>query len=63
MVVANILAYCHSTTMEQHIFGIFIDYRGRHRKGVAIYDAIKSLYDKNLAFVEQKCILNTTERF
>ncbi len=25
--------------MEQHIFCILIDYRGRHRKGVAIYNA------------------------
>ncbi len=27
------------TLMEQHIFCIFIHYRGRHRKGVAIYNA------------------------
>jgi len=26
-------------TMEEHIFCIFIDYRGHHRKGVAMYDA------------------------
>ncbi len=25
--------------MEQHVFCIFIDYRGHHRKGVAIYVA------------------------
>jgi hypothetical protein len=25
--------------MEQYIFYIFIDYRGHHRKGVAIYNA------------------------
>jgi hypothetical protein len=25
--------------MEQHIFAFFIAYRGRHRKGVAIYNA------------------------
>jgi hypothetical protein len=25
--------------MEQHVFCILIDYRGRHRKGVAIYNA------------------------
>jgi hypothetical protein len=26
-------------TLEQHIFCIFIDYRGHHRKGVAMYNA------------------------
>jgi hypothetical protein len=30
-----------SITMEQHIFSIFIEYRGRHRKGVANYYATK----------------------
>jgi len=25
--------------MEQHVFLFFIDYRGHHRKGVAIYNA------------------------
>jgi hypothetical protein len=25
-----------TASMEQHVFVIFIDYRGRHRKGVAI---------------------------
>jgi hypothetical protein len=25
--------------MEQRIFGILIDYRGRHRKGAAIFNA------------------------
>ncbi len=28
-----------SETMEQHVFRFFIDYRGHHRKGVAIYNA------------------------
>jgi hypothetical protein len=25
--------------MEQYILNVFIDYRGHHRKGIAIYDA------------------------
>ncbi len=25
--------------MEQHVFGILNDYRGRHRKGIATYNA------------------------
>ncbi len=32
-------------------FCILIDYRGRHRRGVAIYNAI---YNKNLGFIKQK---------
>jgi hypothetical protein len=35
-------------------FCIFIDYRGHHRKGVAIYMPLESIYNKNLGFVEQK---------
>jgi hypothetical protein len=33
---------CHAlqSTMEQHIFCILIDYRGHHKKGFAIYNAI-----------------------
>jgi hypothetical protein len=51
--------YLHcQNTMEQHVFCILIDYRGRHRKGVAIYNAI---YNKNLGFIGKKKILNTTE--
>jgi hypothetical protein len=35
-------------TMEQHIFCIFIEYRGRHRKGIANYYATKvNLWQKS----------------
>ncbi len=37
-------------TMEQHIFSICIDYRGRHRKAIAIYDASEvKLQQKNVS--------------
>jgi hypothetical protein len=29
-----------AASMEEHIFYIFIDYRGHHRKGAAILNAI-----------------------
>jgi hypothetical protein len=35
---------------------MFIDYKRHHRKGVEIYDTTKSIYSKNLGFVEQKCL-------
>jgi hypothetical protein len=35
-------------------FCIFIDNRGRHRKGVAIYNAVKVNLQQNLGFIEQK---------
>jgi hypothetical protein len=47
--------------MEQQIICFFIDYRGHHRKGVAIYSTLKSIYNKNLGFIE--VFLNTTKRF
>ncbi len=48
--------------MEQCIIYIFIDYRGYHRKGVAM--ALKSIYNRNFGFVEQiNVFLNTTESF
>ena len=43
--------------MEQLFKKVFIDYRGRHRKGIAIYDAIEdNFYNKKFVFTEQKCI-------
>jgi hypothetical protein len=40
--------------MELHDFRIFIDYRGHHRKGVAIYKCLLSQLTKNLGFIQQK---------
>jgi hypothetical protein len=38
------------TVMEQHVVYIFIDYRGRHRKGVAIYSATSVNFQQKLWF-------------
>jgi hypothetical protein len=51
------------SAMKQHVFSFFINNIGHHIKGVAIDNAVKSIYNKNLGFIAQKCILNTTERF
>ncbi len=40
--------------IEQLIFCLFIDYRGRHRKGVVIYNVTKSICNRNVEFIEQK---------
>jgi len=40
--------------MKQHIFCILIDYRGHHRKGVAVYIATYASLQKKLGFIEQK---------
>jgi hypothetical protein len=47
--------------MEQHVFCILIDYRGRHRKGVAIYNAIYVNLQQKPWFHWKKIFLNTTE--
>jgi hypothetical protein len=39
--------------MEQHVVCIFIDYRGHHRKGVAIYNATEINLQENLGFIQQ----------
>ncbi len=50
--------------MEQLIFSIFIDYRGRHRKGVAIYNATSvNLQLKPWFHGTKNVFLDTTERF
>jgi len=50
--------------LEQHVFCILIDYRGRHRKGVAIYSLTRSIYNKKPWFHWAKNVfLNTTEKF
>ncbi len=50
--------------MEQHIFCIFIDYRGHHRKGVAIYVATwVNLHHKLWFHWTQNVFLNTAESF
>ncbi len=42
--------------MEQHVFYYFDDYRGRHRKSIAIYTATEINLQKHLGFIQQKCI-------
>ncbi len=43
--------------MEQHIFGMFIDYRVHRKEGVAIYNATQvTLQQKTLVLLNQKCI-------
>jgi hypothetical protein len=49
--------------MEQHIFSIFIDYRGHHRKGAAFIMPLKSIYNKTLVSLNKNLFLNTTEKF
>ncbi len=51
--------------MEQHVFFYYFDdYRGHHRKGIAIYTATKvNLHLKNFGFIQQNVFLNTKERF
>jgi hypothetical protein len=50
--------------MEQPVFCIFIDYRGHHKKGVAIYDATSiNLQPKPWFHLTNDVFLNTTERF
>ncbi len=53
-----------SRPMEQHIFCIFIDYRGHHRKSVPIYNVTWVKLKQNLWFCWTKYgFLNTTEWF
>jgi hypothetical protein len=53
-----------SRSMEQHVFGISTDYRGHHRKGVAIQNATLVNMQQNTWFFEQKSVfVSTTERF
>jgi hypothetical protein len=41
----------HNTAvMEQHVFVVFIDYRGHHRKGVAILNATQVNLKQKLWF-------------
>jgi hypothetical protein len=50
--------------MEQHVFCIFIDYRGRHRKGVAIYDAtLVNLQQKLWFHIKKECIFEHYREF
>ncbi len=51
-----------SVAMGQHNFCIFIDYRGHHRKGVAICNATQVNLQQNLWFCWTKNVfLNPTE--
>jgi hypothetical protein len=50
--------------MEQHVYYILIDYRGCHRKGVAIYNTISvNLQQKPWFHLTKNVFLNTTEWF
>jgi hypothetical protein len=50
--------------MEQHVFYYFDDYRGHHRKGIAIYTATDvNLHLKTLVSFNKNVFLNTEERF
>jgi hypothetical protein len=50
--------------MEQHILWILFDYRGRHRKDVAVYNATYiNLQQKPWFHWMKNAFLNTTERF
>jgi hypothetical protein len=50
--------------MEQHIFCIFIDYRGHHRKGIAIYNATLSHFTaETLVSSNKKCIFEHYREF
>ena len=54
---AELISSLKVPSMEQHVFFILIDYRGHHRKGVAIYNAIYvHLQQKNLVLLNKKCI-------
>ena len=48
---------------EQHIFMINIDYRGRHSKGIAIYNsALSQLTTKTCVSMNKNVVLNSSER-
>jgi hypothetical protein len=50
--------------MEQHIFCIFIDYRGHHRKGVAIYKTTQGEFlTETLVSLNKKCIFDHYREF
>ncbi len=60
----GILTWPFLCLMEQHIFCIFIDYRGRHWKGVSVYNVIRiNLQPKPLLHRTNNVFLNTTEWF
>ncbi len=43
--------------LEQHIFGIVIDCRGRHWKGIAIYNVTEvNLHPKTFVLINKRCI-------
>ncbi len=42
--------------MEQHVYCIFIDYRGHHKKVLQLKMPLKSIYNMNFGFIEQKYI-------
>jgi hypothetical protein len=49
--------------MEQQIFKIVINYRGRHRKGIIIYNSTElSSQQKTLVSLNKYVFMNTTER-
>ncbi len=48
--------------MEEQIFKVGIDYRGRLWKGITICDATEISLQQVLIFNEQKLFLNTSEK-
>jgi hypothetical protein len=48
--------------MEQHIFYTFIDYRGHHRKGVAIFNADNVDFEPKPWFQQKKVCFRTLQR-
>ncbi len=54
----------HYIQMEQHIFGIFIDYRVHRKEGVAIYNATQVTLQQKPWFCWTKNVfLNNIEGF
>ncbi len=50
--------------MEQHIFGFSLIIEGTTEKVLQFIMPLKSIYNRNFGFIEQKNVfLNTTERF
>ncbi len=48
--------------MEQHIFRISINYKITTEKGLQFIMKLKSIYNKNIGFIEQKMFFWTLQR-
>ncbi len=49
--------------MEQHVFAFSLIIEGTTENVLQFLMPLKSIYNKNLGFIEQKCFLNTTDGF